>query len=99
MRGYAGCHPDQPVIESINFAVIANQRARWCGNLLLTGGFLPQFAEGFAMTVFFLGNVLFDISYEITAYGLTKGKCNDIMISIAEERKTSDDHEKGDNGL
>ena len=36
----------------MKFAVIANQRARWCGNLLLFRGFPRQFANWLGMTFF-----------------------------------------------
>ena len=70
-----------------NFAVIVNQRARWCGNLLFNWG-IPTPVCGLDRndSIFLWSNILFDIPHEINAYGLTKGKCNDIMILIAEER-------------
>ena len=39
-------------INVIKLAVIANQRARWCGNLLLFRGFPRQFANWLGMTFF-----------------------------------------------
>ena len=41
-----------PKANVIKLAVIANQRARWCGNLLLFRGFTRQFENWLGMTLF-----------------------------------------------